>query len=55
MLLTVKKAAELLCLGTSKVNQLIASGELRSVKIGKSRRVDISDVEAFINSKRVEL
>ncbi|OKA13296.1 hypothetical protein BS618_19765 [Rhodococcus erythropolis] len=37
-----------LCVGRTKVFKLIESGELRSVKIGKSRRVSESALREYI-------
>lgn len=39
LLLTPEEAAEVLSLGRTKVYQLIGDGTLRSVRIGKCRRV----------------
>jgi excisionase family DNA binding protein len=42
LLLTPEEAAEVLSLGRTKVYQLIGEGTLRSVRIGKCRRVPAS-------------
>jgi len=47
-LLKVEEAALRLGIGRSKVYDLIASGELRSVRIGASRRLPVSEVKGFI-------
>lgn len=47
-LLTVEQAADRLGLRRSKTYELLAKGELGSVKIGKARRVPLRLVEAFI-------
>lgn len=39
LLLTPEEAAEVLSLGRTKVYQLIGDGTLRSVRIGKCRRI----------------
>ena len=48
LLLTPEEKAETLGVGRPKVYELLRSGRLRSVKIGKSRRVPMDAVEAFI-------
>jgi len=42
LLLTPEEAADILSLGRTKVFQLIGDGTLRSVRIGKCRRVPAS-------------
>ena len=45
---TVREAAQLLSLGTRKVEYMIKSGELKSIKIGRARRIPRKAVEALI-------
>jgi excisionase family DNA binding protein len=45
---TVGQAAQLLSLSYSKVEKLVASGELPSFKIGKSRRISGAAIEDFV-------
>lgn len=52
LLLTVKEAAQRLALGRSFVYQLLQRGTLRSVTIGRSRRVLVSDLEEFVRRLR---
>ena len=47
-LLTVVEVAEVLGVGRSKVYELLYRGELKSVKIGSSRRVRYSDLGDFV-------
>lgn len=47
-LLTVRQAATALGVGASTVHQLIRTGELGSRKIGGSRRIPVTDLDAFI-------
>lgn len=47
-MLTVEQAAEALALSRTKTFALLKDGSLRSVKIGRSRRVPVSALEAFI-------
>ena len=48
LLLTVEAAAELLSLGRTTVYELVATGELASVKIGRSRRIPYEALRRFI-------
>jgi excisionase family DNA binding protein len=50
LLLTVETAARRLSLSRSKTYQLIASGALRSVAVGRSRRVPVDALEAFVGA-----
>jgi excisionase family DNA binding protein len=50
-LLTIEEAAGALALGRSTVCELIASGELGSVRIGRSRRIPVSAVDAFVTER----
>lgn len=54
LLLTPESAAEVLSVGRTKVYQLLASGELRSVRIGKCRRVPMSAVVELVERLGVE-
>ena len=51
-LLTVRQAAEVLGLGRSTVYELIAAGELETVSIGRSRRVPLDALRAFVAALR---
>jgi excisionase family DNA binding protein len=48
VLLTVDDAAAVLSLGRTKVYELLESGLLPSVKIGRSRRIPLSGVREFV-------
>lgn len=48
LLLSVVDAASLLGIGRTKVYELIATGELTAVSIGRARRVRASDLERFV-------
>lgn len=50
LLLTVGEAAEALALGTTKVYELIASGEIQSVQIGRARRVPYRALQDFLEA-----
>jgi excisionase family DNA binding protein len=49
LLLTLTEASHVLAISRSKLYDLLNSGNLPSVYIGKSRRVRWSDVEAFVS------
>jgi excisionase family DNA binding protein len=49
-LLTPTQSGIRLGIGRSKVYELMQSGQLASVKIGRSRRIHIDVVDAFIDS-----
>lgn len=48
MLLTLPQVAKALNLSLRFVNTLVLSGQIRSIKIGRSRRVWTSDLRTFI-------
>jgi excisionase family DNA binding protein len=48
LLLRPEEVAQALGVGRSTVFQLMRSGELRSVKIGKSRRVPVDAVTEYV-------
>lgn len=50
LLLTPQEAAELLGIGRSKVYELMASGVLRSVKVGRCRRIPRKAIDDFVES-----
>jgi excisionase family DNA binding protein len=52
LLLRPEEAARLLAIGRSKLYELLASGELASVRIGRLRRVPQRAVEEFIEEMR---
>jgi excisionase family DNA binding protein len=47
-LLTIVDAARLLGISRSKLYELLADGELPSVRIGRTRRISTSDLEEFV-------
>lgn len=49
VLLTVEQAAEALALGRTKVYELLDSGSLRSVKIGRARRIPVDALAEFVH------
>lgn len=42
--LAIAATQEILCIGCSKLHQMISSGEIVSVKIGRSRRVPLNEI-----------
>ena len=52
LLLTVEEAARELSLGRSLLYELLLRGELRSVKVGRCRRIPRADLEAFVEELR---
>lgn len=50
-LLTVAETMRRLSLGRTKVYELLNEGHLQSVKIGRSRRILIESLEAFVRGE----
>ena len=50
--LTVEEAAKRLAIGRTKAYELVASGELQSVTIGRCRRVPVEALERFVAKLR---
>lgn len=48
LLYTIGEAGRTLRAGRTKINELIGSGELRSVKIGRSRRVPVAALHEYV-------
>lgn len=53
LLLTVPQAAAMLSLGRTTVYELIGSGELETVVIGRARRVPVAAVVEFVEQRSV--
>ncbi len=51
-ILTIPEAAATLRIGRSSVYELIATGRLRSLKIGSRRLITLEDLDAFIDAQR---
>jgi excisionase family DNA binding protein len=49
VLLSIPEAGQVLHLGETKVKQLVARGELTSVKIGKSRRIPATAISGYVD------
>ena len=54
-LLTVADVQQALSIGRTKVFALIASGALKSIRIGSSRRISVKALEDFIDTLEKEL
>jgi excisionase family DNA binding protein len=54
LLVRVEEAARLLGLGRSKTYELLASGELPAVRIGRARRISIASLEGWVSRKVAE-
>lgn len=52
-LITIVEAAEIIGPSRSKLYELLAARELPSVRIGRARRIDLADLERFIDGHRV--
>lgn len=50
LLITVEEAARRLAIGRTVAFELIASGRLRSVRVGRLRRVPVEAVAEFVES-----
>ncbi len=50
--LTPKEVQQLFQLGRTKVYELVTTGELPAIKIGRAVRIRKSEVERFIESNR---
>lgn len=48
LLLTPEEAAEVLAISRTRLYELLRRGELKSVKIGKVRRVSVRELEAYV-------
>ena len=51
-LVTLPAAARLLGVSRSKLYELVAAGELPTVRIGRSRRIAVADLEQFVRRCR---
>jgi excisionase family DNA binding protein len=43
-----RRACELLDIGTTRLYELIAAGELQSFKAGKSRKITLASIQGYI-------
>jgi len=54
LLVDLEEAAQHLAVSRRTVERLILDGSLRSVRVGHSRRIAMSDLEAFVQGLRAE-
>lgn len=54
MLLKPQEAADELGISRARLYQLLAAGEIGSVKIGASRRVPLADLDAYVQRLRAQ-
>jgi excisionase family DNA binding protein len=54
LLLKVEEAAELMSVGRSKAYELIRTGELPHLRIGRSVRVPVGPLEKWINERAAD-
>ena len=54
LLLRPEKTADILDLSRAKIFLMLASGELPSIKIGRSRRVPVDALKAWIVDQMIE-
>lgn len=54
LLLSIRDAAALLSVSRRKVEQLLASGVIQSLKIDRCRRIARSEIDRFIRCKQLE-
>jgi excisionase family DNA binding protein len=50
LLVTPEEAARRLSVGRTTIYELMSSGELRSVNIGRCRRVPVSSLSSFVSN-----
>lgn len=48
LLYRVEEAAEILALGRSTVYELLATGQLKSIKVGRACRITASELDRFV-------
>jgi excisionase family DNA binding protein len=54
VMLTPEQAAAALCVGRTTIFALMKSGELRSLLIGRLRRIPLDEVEAYVSRLKTE-
>lgn len=54
LLLSVEEAAEQLSIGRSYLYGLIQKGEIKSLKLGKSRRIPADEIPAYVERLKAE-
>lgn len=54
VLLTVEQAAQAIGIGRTTMFALVKSGELKSVKVGRLRRIPLDEIHAYTNRLTAE-
>jgi excisionase family DNA binding protein len=54
LLVTVPEAAAALSVSRATIYELLASGELESVRLGRSRKIPVAALEAYVARLRKE-
>lgn len=54
LLMTVTEAAALVGISRARLYELLASGQVPSIKLGRSRRIALADLEAFVAALRAD-
>jgi excisionase family DNA binding protein len=54
LLYTTEEAAAQLAIGVTKAKELISSGELRSIKVGRLRRVTASSLAEYVQVRELQ-
>jgi len=55
LLYTTEEAATALGIGVTKMKDLIASGSIRSIKVGSLRRIPVSALQEYIQVRQLEM
>jgi excisionase family DNA binding protein len=53
-LVSVRETRRLLGIGNTKAYELIGSGELRSIRVGRARRVTLASIKDFVERRLAE-
>lgn len=51
LLVTVQEAAAVLAIGRTTLYQLIADGQMSTVRIGRAVRIPVAELEAFVDRR----
>jgi len=52
LLLSIPEAAERLSIGRSKLYELLTSGEIPTIRIGRAVRIPADELDAFVTRER---
>jgi excisionase family DNA binding protein len=54
LLLTAEETADTLGISRARIFQLLASGHIKSIKIGRSRRIPVAELERWVSEEVVK-